>query len=87
MQYLTAVGSNLFVRATDGSGSQDLWMVNSSGAATQINTRPAGSDYPNYLTAVGEHNLFVRARDAAGISFSFSWLTPQERPRTWTSIR
>ena len=56
-QSLTAVGSNLFVRASDGSGYQDLWMVNSSGAATQINTNPAGSDDPYYLTAVREQPL------------------------------
>ena len=60
--YLTAVGSNLFLSAYNNGYTQyDLWMsVNSSGGATGVNTDPTGHDDPVYLTAVGS-NLFVRA--------------------------
>ncbi len=65
-QNLVALGDKVFVGAYDSGGANlDLWMVNTLGNTTLVNTNSAGSDDPDVMAAVGD-KLFVGANDGLG---------------------
>ena len=63
--YLTAVGSTLYFRATDGTNGQELWKSDGSASGTvmvkDIRSGSSASN-PSFLTAVGS-TLYFTADD------------------------
>ena len=63
--YITAVGSTLYFKASDGINGEELWKSDGTASGTVMvkDINPSGNSDPYLFTAVGS-TLYFRAYDA-----------------------